>query len=292
MTMKLKVTAPSKLNLYLDIDSKRPDGYHNLNMIMQTINLCDEIYIEITEDKKIDITVSDKNIPTGKNNIVYKAVEIFYKNCIQKFTGVKININKCIPSEAGMGGGSADAAAVLIGLNFIENNLYKEKEILEMGKILGADVPFAIKGGTCIVRGIGDIITPVNPLKNLYFVIIKPDVGISTAAAYKAVDNNKFIIQNKFDEMITAVKSESLNEMKKYMQNIFELVSDVPEVELCKQHLLQEGAEFAMMTGSGSAVFGIFTDIYQAKKAKENLEKIFKKVYLAEPINKGSYIDL
>ncbi len=292
MVEDLKVMAPGKLNLYLDIIGKRPDGYHDLKMIMQSINLCDEVNITITHDRNIEIISSDKDVPTDENNIAYKAVQIFYSTCMQKFSGVKITIKKQIPVEAGMGGGSADAAAVLVGLNVIEGNPVSDIKLMELAEKIGADVPFAIKGGTCIVNGTGDIITPIKPLENIYFVIVKPAGGISTAAAYKEIDNKKVFLKDKFKEMTEAVESGNVNEMKKYMQNAFEVVCSAPEVEWSKQELLAEGAEVSMMTGSGSAVFGIFSDLKKAETAQKNLQKKFAKVYLAEPISEGSYFVL
>ena len=292
MVNELKIKAYAKLNLYLDMDGKRPNGYHNLNMIMQNISICDEVDIEITHDRNIEIISSDKNVPLGEENIVYKAVKLFYSSCMQRFSGVKINLDKHIPIQSGMGGGSADAAAVLVGLNSMEGDIVPMARLLKMGEKLGADVPFAIVGGTCAVRGIGEIITPLKPLKDIYFVVIKPKAGISTAEAYKRIDDENITIKDNFDEMVRATEYNDILEMKKYMQNAFERVCNIPEVELCKKSLLDEKAETAMMTGSGTAVFGIFKDKEKAEQAKENLKKAFDWVYLAEPINEGVYFVL
>ena len=178
--MKVNVDAPAKINLFLDIRGKRSDGYHIVSMVMQSISLCDEITASRTDDGDIKIVCSDENIPLDETNTVYKAVELFFKETEKENKGIEIKIKKNIPTEAGLGGGSTDAAAVLHALNKLYDTELSRKELAEIGAEIGADVPFCVYGGTMSASGIGTILSPLPDLPECYLVIVKPNIGVCT----------------------------------------------------------------------------------------------------------------
>ena len=181
--MKVNVDAPAKINLFLDIRGKRSDGYHIVSMVMQSISLCDEITVSRTDDGDIKIVCSDENIPLDETNTVYKAVELFFKETEKENKGIEIKIKKNIPTEAGLGGGSTDAAAVLHALNKLYDTELSRKELAEIGAEIGADVPFCVYGGTMSASGIGTILSPLPDLPECYLVIVKPNIGVCTEQA-------------------------------------------------------------------------------------------------------------
>ena len=288
MSKSIIMKAPAKLNLYLDIEEKLDSGYHNMKMVMQTISLCDKVKIEKNESGKIEICSSNNKIPLDEKNIAYKTAEAFYETRKEKFTGLKITIDKEIPMEAGMGGGSADAAAVLKGLDILEKTDMSEEEMIEVSVSLGGDVPFAVKGGTCSAEGIGEKLSALKPLKNMAFVIIKPDTGISTKEAFHKFDEENVREEDRYSEMLKAMESGNREEIILNMQNLFEKLCPLKEVDNYRKILLNAGAEKAMMTGSGSAVFGVFENIYEAQKAAEKIKTQIQNVWTAVPFDKGA----
>ena len=175
--MKVNVDAPAKINLFLDIRGKRSDGYHIVSMVMQSISLCDEITVSRTDDGDIKIVCSDENIPLDETNTVYKAVELFFKETEKrKIRALRLRLRKNIPTEAGLGGGSTDAAAVLHALNKLYDTELSRKELAEIGAEIGADVPFCVYGGTMSASGIGTILSPLPDLPECYLVIVKPNI--------------------------------------------------------------------------------------------------------------------
>ena len=288
MIKSITMQAPAKLNLYLDIEEKLENGYHNMKMIMQTVTLFDDVKIEKNKSGKIEIYSSNNKMPLDEKNIAYKAAEAFYKLGKAEFTGLKITIDKKIPMEAGMGGGSADAAAVLNGLNITEESNISEEEMLKTACLLGGDVPFALKGGTCSAEGIGEKLNSLKPISNMAFVIIKPDAGVSTKEAFHRFDEEKIKNQDRYTDIIKALELNQRENIISDMQNIFENLCPLKEVREYRDILLDAGAEKAMMTGSGSAVFGVFKNIDDAEKAAEKIRKEIKNVWTAVPFSKGA----
>lgn len=266
----MKCFAPAKINLALDVINKRPDGYHNLCMIMQTISLYDEIDIEIAD--KISIDSNKKDIPLNNKNLAWKAAEAFFE--YTKINGgCKIFIKKVIPDGAGLGGGSSDAAEVILALN----NLYKTnltpKEMQKIAVKIGADCPFFIVKGCCLAEGIGEILTPLENNCNVNVLIYKPNFSISTKWVYENLNlKNKKTYDLKED--LYLLKDGKTDFFKNKMFNVLEDVSVQKYIEIdnIKTSLINLGADGAMMTGSGSAVFGIFTDEIKAKMALDALK--------------------
>lgn len=274
--MTVTVPAYAKINLFLDIDSIRDNGYHNILSIMQSVSLHDDITVSHSDSEEKNITVfcNNSNIPCDKTNLVYKAADIF------PISGnIVIEIEKRIPVSAGLAGGSADAAAVLIALNRICGDKLSTEELCAIGAKLGADVPFCIKKGACIVEGIGEILTPIESMPVFPIVIAKKGEGMSTPAAYKALDM-------KFDNFTDyAINLEYYNALfdinnhesaAKYcggLFNIFETVVECkrPAVAELKRIMTDHGASGAMMSGSGTSVFGIFDCEERAMAARDAL---------------------
>lgn len=288
---KLKLKAFAKINLTLDITGKREDGYHTLETVMQSISLCDDIEIELVEnpsvDEKIVVTTNLSYIPTNKKNTVYKAAEL-YMGKSGMTGGVKIDVKKRIPSRAGMGGGSSDAAAVLRALNKMNKNAISERELLKLGEQIGADVPFCMLGGTYKCSGIGEIMESVSAMPDCFLVICKPPVGMSTPRAYAIIDEYPPETRFATPKLIKALESRSIEQVASSLANRFDEILRMRKVREIKEKMQQAGALGKMMTGSGSAVYGIFTDEQKAKKCANSLraEKLGD-VFEAKPVNSG-----
>jgi len=264
--MIIQKKARAKINLYLKILDKRPDGYHNIFTVMQKISLCDDITININPDdkKNINIICENINIPTDKTNTAYKAAELFLERA-KISADVEITINKKIPAQSGLGGGSSDAAAVLLGLNEYFDFILPENVLIETAMKIGADVPFFVKNANCAVcEGIGEIVTPMYiDLSNFCCVIVKPIYNISTKQAYDNWDISPADAQ--------CAPLRDFGDIIKYTHNDFYnlAVSQNNNIKHIKKILLKSGAVAAELTGSGSALFGIFDSIDAALKLKD-----------------------
>ena len=270
--MKISVNAYAKINLFLDIESLRADGYHNIISHMQSVTLHDTVSVEREEaaQKEIFVVCDNSDLPCDKSNLVYKAADIFPCN-IGK---VKIDITKRIPMSAGLAGGSADAAATLIALNTLLGNPLGQEELKTLGARLGADVPFCIEKGACIARGVGEILEKTTPMPDYPIVIARMGEGMSTPFAYKALDKkyNKFVnYKPKIDKLgiIVDCVDAPIEDYAKGLFNIFEGVveEERPCVTELKTLLLNNGAVASMMSGSGTSVFGIFKNADEANGA-------------------------
>ncbi|MEG1964544.1 MAG: 4-(cytidine 5'-diphospho)-2-C-methyl-D-erythritol kinase [Oscillospiraceae bacterium] len=292
MWKTVEVVAPAKINFHLDVVDKRKDGYHNLKMIMQTVSLADRLLIERTFEREIIITSDCDKMPLGKENIVYRAVLEFYSKYMQKFTGIKIHIEKNIPMKAGLGGGSSDAAAVLLGLNALNQTDLSIETIKDMGLKLGADVPFMIEGGTSIVEGIGEKIQEIMPIPKCYILIVKPNIEVSTAEAFAKIDKAEIINRPDIDMAIDCLEKRNLVKFSKTFCNVFEAVNDELEIGKIKNSMLELGAINSSMTGSGPSVFGVFAEEEKALKAAQNLRKIYDNVFVTKPVENGAYVIL
>ena len=248
----LKAKAYAKINLSLDIVGVRDDGYHLIKTVMQSISLHDVISVE---KRGADITISCNipYIPRDKRNIVYKCTEKFFEHTKKRF-GVHIDIKKKIPSQAGLGGGSADGAAVLVLLNKLCDNPLTTEELCELGAKVGADIPFCIIGGCALCEGIGEVITPIDSKLALDLCIVKPNFGISTAEAYRAFDNAETLSHPDTDSVVKALEEGDGKALSSNLVNVFEMDKRIDEI---KKFLVDSGAVASCMSGSGSAVFGI-----------------------------------
>ncbi len=262
--------AYAKVNLFLSVGARRPDGYHELCSIFQRISLCDEVKIAKSGVGEIVFTCSDPFLPCDDKNLAVRAAKAFFVAWGQSF-GVTIHLEKRIPSQAGLGGGSADAAAVLCALNALGNHPFSKEELAAIGAKLGADVPFCIYGGAMMAQGIGEILTPCAPLQDVFLVVAKGDVGISTKDAYGALDARGVSECRSCDAMLSALADADPLRVASLLSNDFEYATDLHRP--LKEALLQGGAIGALMSGSGSAVFGIFPEESAAQACARDLQK-------------------
>ncbi|MDE5974348.1 MAG: 4-(cytidine 5'-diphospho)-2-C-methyl-D-erythritol kinase [Eubacterium sp.] len=288
--MEIKVNAYAKINLMLDIIYKRTDGYHDLFMIMQSIGIYDTVTVSETKSKKITITCNIDDIPLDEHNIAYKAAAAFFESTKIKNKGINIDIVKRIPHAAGMAGGSADGAGVLVALNELTGVGLTDDELCDIGVKIGADVPFCIKGGTLLAQGIGDVLNKVKPLRKCYIVIAKPDCSVNTAYAYKQFD--EFGKEHTPDKlgMLYAMQSRDLNEICSKMENVFEQFIAVDNKVEIKEVMRNHSALGVCMSGSGPTVFGIFDDKEKAERCALELKILAKDIAVTTPVSKGCRI--
>lgn len=286
----IKLRAYGKINFALDVISKRSDGYHDVEMIMQSIGLYDLITIKETICG-IRLNSNCKSIPLDENNIAYKAAELIITHTgIDR--GVDIYLHKNIPVAAGMGGGSADAAAILKGLNELWSLGLCIRELMDFALSLGADVPFFILGGTALACGIGEKLTPIKALEDVLMLIVKPDFGVSTAQVYSMFDISKITERPSMPLMIDALRTRNLAAIGKNLCNVFEHVVCAmhPEVSEIKRQMIRKGALGSLMSGSGPTVYGIFENYVQAEELYKTFKERYPESYLTHTY--GSSIDI
>lgn len=289
---RINVVARAKVNLSLEVKGKRDDGYHLLSMVMQSIELHDTISIEKNTNKNIIITSNSNNIPCDERNIAYKAVSLFNRT-LSLDTGYNIFIQKNIPSEAGMGGGSADAAGVLLALNKFNDDIFPIKKLMEIGLELGADVPFCIVGGTKLAEGIGEEFTELKDVE-MKLLIVKPKSSISTAQAFKKLKLDNITNNPDTNKLVEAINKDDKESIYKYMNNALydSSLEFAPEMDDIIRIMNEFGSRRAMMTGSGSTVFGIFEDDETLKKAYEYFSNIYKDVYITKTTNEAITLEI
>ncbi len=279
----------AKINLSIDVLGKRDDGYHIVEMIMQTIDLYDNLKITKIEGDFIKIKSDSEDIPLNQDNIVYKAADILKKRFNIK-DGVEISIQKNIPVAAGMAGGSSNAAAVLVGLNKVWNLGLSESELKEIGLQLGADVPFCITGGSALAQGIGEELTNIHGLsEGVNILVCKPDIFVSTKEVYQSLDMNKVQKRPENQKLIESLKNDDIKYVSENMVNVLEEVtaSKYKEIKQIEDTMMKNKALGSMMSGSGPTVFGLFDNKEYAIKAKEELLIDYNQVYLVNSSNKG-----
>ncbi len=285
--MKVTYDAAAKINLMLDILARLDNGYHSLFMLMQSVDLYDTVTVETDDSGSISITSDEVGIPCDKRNIAYKAADAFFKHTGIKNKGIKIHLEKRIPFEAGMAGGSADGAAVIAALNDIYETDLSQQELCRIGLKVGADVPFCLTGGTCLAQNVGEILSPLPALDECYIVLAKPERGVSTKEAFAAFDTATNIRHLDTCGMLYAASQGDLYEICKRTKNVFEQLIEVPERVPVKSTLNRHGALAACMSGSGPTVYGIFDDESKAQSAASALKSIVKNIYIAKPVKSG-----
>lgn len=280
----MRIKAYAKINLSLDVVGKRSDGYHLLEMIMQTIDLYDEITVEKIE-KDIKIKCNKSYVPTDERNLAYKAAKMFLEKYKIK-SGVEIFIKKNIPVSAGLAGGSTDAAGVLKLMNRLFEINASDEELMEMGLPLGADVPYCIKGGTCLCEGVGEVITELPRFKDKIVVLVKPPFGVSTKGVYQEFNIERSKIHPDTNKLINAIKSNDLKYVSKNMKNLLENVTLKKHKVLIsiKEEMRYYGAIGTMMSGSGPTIFALFDDMQKAQKTFEKMKEKYKDVYITRTI--------
>lgn len=275
----------AKINLTLDVLGKLENGYHEIKSIMQTVNLFDLIVVDKTESE-IDIRTNLKFLPTNEKNIAYKAAKLFFETTGIR-GGARILIHKNIPVAAGLAGGSGNAAAVLVALNYLFNAYLSEEELLRMGEKLGADVPYCMVGGTVLCGGIGEKLEPITPLKKHIVLLAKPPINISTPTIYEKLDSIEIEKHPDQDAVIDAIKQDDLKGISNSLVNVMEsaTIGMHPMIRGIKEKMVKNGAVGALMSGSGPTVFGFFDDYTKAKKSHDSFSRLYKDVYLTYTIN-------
>lgn len=265
--------ARAKINLTLDVVGRREDGYHDVRMIMQTINLYDTLYIRKSNQNKIALRTNLKWLPTDERNLVYRAAQMLKENMNLK-QGIYMELNKVIPVAAGLAGGSSDAAAALVGINRLLGLQLSRDTLMEIGKQLGADVPYCILRGTALAEGIGEKLTPLPPLPNCYIVLAKPNVRVSTAEIYKNLDIKKISSRPDTEAMIESIRADKIEHVAEGLCNVLETVTipRYPIIQELKEFFIRKGALGAVMSGSGPTVYGIFETKKRAREAAYQLK--------------------
>lgn len=284
----ISLKALAKINLGLDVVRRREDGYHEVRMIMQTVQLYDRLDIKRTQEPGIQIQTNLSFLPVNENNLIYKAAKLL----MDEFSitdGVSVKLDKRIPVAAGMAGGSTDAAAMLIGVNRLFSLGLTKRQLMERGVQIGADVPYCIMRGTALAEGIGEALSPLPPMVKCPVLIAKPSISVSTKFVYQNLKLDDTTIHPDIDRLIDDIKAKNLHDIAAHMGNVLETVTipNYPVIDEIKKHMLSNGAVGAMMSGSGPTVFGLFDDEDTAKKAYKAMRSshLARQVYLTSVYN-------
>ena len=280
---KIKLKALGKINLGLDVLGRRPNGYHDVRMVMQTVYLYDQILLEKTDKEGISLKTNLFYLPVNENNLAYRAAKML----IDEFTikeGVHISLEKHIPVAAGMAGGSSNAAAVLYGMNRLFQLGLTDQELMDRGVQLGADVPYCIMRGTVLAEGIGEKLTPLPAMPKCHVLLAKPPISVSTQKVYEKLDAQKVTKHPDIDGILLGLQTGDLKKITSSMGNVLEnvTITEYPQIERIKDVMKEEGALNAMMSGSGPTVFGIYDDKMLARRAAARIreEQLAKQVHV------------
>lgn len=285
----IELKSRAKINLSIDVLGKRDDGYHLVEMIMQTVDLYDVIKLKELSTNDIVIKSDSCDIPLGENNIVFKAISLIKKKFgINK--GIEVFIHKNIPIAAGMAGGSSNAAAVLVGINELWNLNLSQEELQKLGFYLGADVPFCISGKTALAKGVGEELTYIQGLsESVDILICKPELFVSTKDVYEGLDikniedrpNNKYLLECLEKEDVKSLATNMVNVLESVTSKMHNQINEIEKI------MMENGALGSMMSGSGPTVFAIFDENIKAQKCKEKLQKQYSQVYIVKSSEKG-----
>lgn len=285
---RLELKALGKINLGLDVLGRRENGYHDVRMVMQTVYLYDRIIMKKSKTPGIRLETNLYYLPVNENNLAYQAAQMLMDE-FHIEEGVSIQLDKHIPVAAGMAGGSSNAAAVLFGMNRMFSLGLSQKELMERGVKLGADVPYCIMRGTVLAEGIGEILTPLSPMPKCYVLIAKPAISVSTKMVYEKLDSHEIEDHPDIDGILAGLKAGDLKEVAGSMGNVLERVTvdAYPVIDQIKKMMIKEGALNAMMSGSGPTVFGIFPDEQTTLACQAFLKKKgdARQVYITENFN-------
>lgn len=281
------VLAPAKLNLALDVVGTLPNGYHDLDMVMQAIDLQERLVLR--RSPYLNLRMPGSFVPVNNKNTAIKAALAFF-DYTGLLAGVDITIHKAVPVRAGMAGGSADAAGVLVGMNELYGAKLSMSELCAIGATIGADVPFALMGGTCRVRGVGDLLKPLPPCPDCRFVVVMPSIGVSTPEAFQRYDQMGSPVHPDCERQEAAVRAGDLAAICAAAGNALEHCSGAQETPAICAKLNEHGALTSQMTGSGAAVFGVFDGEDAARAAVQALQGSYKQVYLCRPVRGGAQV--
>lgn len=284
----ISLKALAKINLGLDVVRRRDDGYHEVRMIMQTINLFDRLEIKKIKESAIKIHTNLFFLPVNENNLVYKAAKLLIDEFgIQE--GVSVGLTKKIPVAAGMAGGSTDAAAMLFGMNRLFGLGLSKKQLMERGVKIGADVPYCIMRGTALGEGIGDKLSPLPAMVKCPVLIAKPQISVSTKFVYQNLKLDDKTVHPDIDRLIEDIRNKDLKAVSDHMGNVLESVTipNYPVISQIKEQMMDSGAVGSMMSGSGPTVFGLFDDSRTAQLAFGKIKRsgLAKQVYLTSIYN-------
>ena len=283
--MKLTELAPAKLNLTLEVGEKRSDGYHEVQSVMSCAALYDEVTLESGTSGGISMTCDCPGLPLDDTNLCLRAAKLFFKKTGISCDGLHIDLTKRIPMQSGLGGGSADAAAVLRGLRKLYRPEMMIKDLERMAAELGSDVPFCVRSVTAMVRGRGEQLLKLPKLPLCWFVICKPEFSFSTAEMYAKLDEKELVSSIDTLGLIKALEYQDMQEISDRLGNCFEgVLEERSEIFAIKNRLLALGARNACMSGSGSAVYGLFTQEDEAKAAAAELQKTYPQTWFAESV--------
>ncbi len=276
----------AKVNLTLDVLGKCPDGYHDLKSVMQTISIRDDVEIDVDTGKPWTLECSVEGIPTDERNLAWKAAKVFFEQTGKQTDGIAIRILKRIPMEAGLAGGSADAAAVLRALNRHYGNPLSIFALAELGSLIGSDVPFCVVGGTCVVEGRGERLRKLPDIPDCCFVVCKPDFSSSTPELYKKIDERVIGKRPDHQAMESAILAGDLLKVAQNVHNVFDPIVTEEHLELnyIKSICNTYGAIGQQMTGSGSAVFAMVPDFERCAVICNMLKDNYPQVYIAKPV--------
>ncbi|AIE58573.1 4-(cytidine 5'-diphospho)-2-C-methyl-D-erythritol kinase [Bacillus methanolicus] len=289
--MKLLVKAPAKINLTLDVLYKRTDGYHEVEMIMTTIDLADRLELSLLDEDQIRIISHNHYVPDDERNLAYQAAQLLKKR-FQVKKGAMIRIEKTIPVAAGLAGGSSDAAATLKGLNKLWNLGLSLDELAEIGAEIGSDVSFCVYGGTALAKGRGEIITELPAPPTCWVILAKPSIGVSTADVYRRLDLSRINHPNT-KEMIKAIETKDYSKICENMGNVLEDVTMKmhPEVVLIKDQMKRFGADAVLMSGSGPTVFGLVQHDSRLHRIYNGLRGFCDQVYAVRMLGERNILD-
>lgn len=285
------VRARAKINLTLDVTGRREDGYHTVEMVMQSVALHDTVRVTVTHGEKkprgIVLTCSLPFLPTDERNLAYRAAELFYKRTGALLETCEIHIEKRIPMAAGLAGGSADAAAVLRALNALHEAGLTDDELCEMGLKLGADVPFCLRGGTMLARGIGEELSALPEMPHCWVVLCKPPFAVPTKEVYQEIDSVDILTHPDTEGMMAALEQGDYEGICGRLCNVMETVTAVKRRQIgeIKSFLTENGADGTLMSGSGPTVYGLFSDENRARTAEKMLRRRFADTFLTEIYN-------
>lgn len=271
---RLELNAYAKVNLGLDVLRRREDGYHELRMIMQTVDLYDTLTLEKTEESGISMTCNVEGLPCDERNLVYKSAKLMF-DTYGLPGGIRMHLEKRIPMAAGMAGGSTDAAAVFNGINELYELGASKERLCELGVKIGADVPYCIVGGTALSEGIGEVLTQLPNVPDCIVLIAKPDFDVSTKYVYENLHANSLTYHPDIDAQVAAIRAGDLAGVVKVMDNVLETVTEkkYTEITTIKKVMEEHGAMRAMMSGSGPTVFGLYEDAQKAEEAAEAIRE-------------------
>ena len=280
---KIKLKALGKINLGLDVLGRRPNGYHDVRMVMQTVYLYDQILLEKTDKEGISLETNLFYLPVNENNLAYRAAKMLIDEFAIK-EGVHISLEKHIPVAAGMAGGSSNAAAVLYGMNRLFQLGLTDQELMDRGVQLGADVPYCIMRGTVLAEGIGEKLTPLPAMPKCHVLLAKPPISVSTQKVYEKLDAQEVTKHPDIDGILLGLQTGDLKKITSSMGNVLEnvTITEYPQIERIKDVMKEEGALNAMMSGSGPTVFGIYDDKMLARRAAARIseEQLAKQVHV------------